>query len=107
MFPNYFSEIYTCFKYFLVDLYTFVHQGQCAETQNVVGLNTAQGSIIDCRNECASRSNVEYFAYSKENRDDCACYIQCPGDNTQNHYNAYRIITPGTSHNPILGTNEF
>ena len=101
------SVVYTCIKYFLVDLYTLVHQGHCAETQNMVGLNTPQGSIIDCRNECAGRPNVEYFAYSKENREDCACYIQCPDDNTQNTYNAYRIITPGTSHKQILGSNYF
>ena len=76
-------------------MYEFVHDGHCAG--GWTGRNTAQGGILDCRNECASRSDVGFFAY---NGDICACYLlkdDCPDDDRYADYDAYRIINKGAS----------
>ena len=75
----------------ILGLYEFVHDGHCAAGWS--GPNTNQASIPDCRNECASRENIGYFAYSTGNT--CACYLEddgCPDDNLRNDHNAYRIL---------------
>ena len=76
------------------DLYEFVHDGHCAAGWN--GPNTVQESLLGCRNECANRPNVGFFAYSSSNT--CACYNtkdKCPDDNLHGNYNAYRIVNKG------------
>ena len=83
--------------YFVVidKMYEFVHDGHCK--YGFVGPKTAQGSILDCRNECASRSDVGFFAYNGYN---CACYWLkdgCPDDNQYADYDAYRIVNKGDS----------
>ena len=80
------------YSVFPIALYEYVHQGHCAG--GWVSPNSIQGTILDCRNECAGRSAVEYFAYN-DAHDACACYTQCPDDNHFNDYNAYRIIGEG------------
>ena len=47
--------------YFLV-FYVFLRQGHCAKGWK--SPNTNQEKLEDCRNECAKRSNIGYFAYS-------------------------------------------
>ena len=69
-----------------------MHQGHCARGW-VQGSNTNQANIGDCRNECAKRSNVGYFAYRTGNN--CACYLEadkCPNDGNHADHNAYRIV---------------
>ena len=76
------------------DLYEFVHDGHCAAGWN--GPNTVQETVLDCRNECANRPNVGFFAYSSGST--CACYLSkdnCPDDNLHGDYNAYRIVNKG------------
>ena len=41
------------------------------------GPNTQQASIINCRNECANRTQFGYFAYRIGNK--CACYFMKDG----------------------------
>ena len=86
-YPNDFHKI----ENVLIDPYKYVHQGHCAG--GWVGPNSNQETPLDCRNECAARSGVEYFAYS--NSKTCACYTKCPDDNNHNDHNAYRIIAQG------------
>ena len=46
---------------------------------------------MDCRDECANRQNIGYFAYNGNN---CACYFTsggCKDDNSHNDHDAYRI----------------
>ena len=69
-----------------------MHQGNCASGWDN-GPNTQQASIIDCRNECADRPKIGYFAYRTGNN--CACYFTsggCPDDNKHDDHNAYRIL---------------
>ena len=76
-------------------MYEFVHDGHCAG--GWAGGNTVQGSILDCRNKCASLTDVGFFAY---NGDTCACYWLkdgCPDDNHYADYDAYRIVNKGDS----------
>ena len=81
------------------DLYKFKHQGHCNGGWDG-GPNTNQDSIMDCRNECLSRtkfgSEIGYFAYKTGSN--CACYLTnggCPDDNKHNDHKAYFIVTPG------------
>ena len=79
--------------YFLV-LYVFLRQGHCA--QGWKSPNTNQEKLEDCRNECAKRSNIGYFAYSTSKT--CACYLAddgCPDDDAHKDHNAYRIVGEG------------
>jgi len=68
--------------------YELVHQGHCATGH--VGPNTQYPTIIQCRNECASRPGILYFAYRDGNN--CACYTSCADDFQYNDHNAYKII---------------
>ena len=57
---------------------------------------------MDCRNECADRPDVGFFAY---NGDNCACYLSdsgCPDDNRHNDHKAYRILKTGDGKGTIL-----
>ena len=77
-----------------VMLYEFVHDGHCNGGWD--GSNTNQNTVTDCRNECAKRPDVGFFAYSSS--DICACYFKkdgCPDDNLHGDHNAYRIISEG------------
>ena len=61
-------------------MYEFVHDGHCAG--GWAGRNTVQGSILDCRNECANRPDIGFFA--DRVGASCACYYlkdNCPDDN--------------------------
>ena len=81
-------------------LYEFLRQGHCAAGWDE--LSTNQATIFKCRNECASRANIGYFAYRTGN--DCACYFeqnQCPDDNLADDYNAYRIVKQGSLRMPL------
>ena len=85
-------------------LYEFVHDGHCAAGWN--GPNTVQETVLDCRNECANRPNVGFFAYSSGST--CACYLSkdnCPDDNLHGDYNAYRIVNKGECQ--ILHTDSY
>ena len=87
-------------SYCFLELYEFLHKGHCAKGWN--GPNTNQASLVDCRNECAKRSNIGYFAYRTGNN--CACYLAadgCPNDQKYMDHNAYRILREG-----ILLTNK-
>ena len=78
------------------NLYEIVHIGHCAAGWHSGG-NTIQKTLLDCRNECANRPNVGFFAYrSRDNI--CACYLSkdnCPDDNLHGDFNAYRIVNEG------------
>ena len=77
------------------NLYEFVHDGHCAAGWHTGG-NTVQKTLLDCRNKCANRPNVGFFAYKLG--DDCSCYLSkdnCPDDDLFGDYNAYRIVNEG------------
>ena len=79
-------------EFLLGNLYEFKHQGHCAAGWDG-GPNTNQESILDCRNDCATRSGVGYFAYKRGSN--CECYFSnggCPDDNYYNDHKAYRIL---------------
>ena len=74
--------------------YEFLHHGHCADGED--GSSTKEETILRCRNNCASRLNVGYFAYSLDR--DCSCYFAnagCAVANAPDNYNAYRIIKEG------------
>ena len=76
-----------------VTLYEVVHDGHCASGWNEP--NTIQESILGCRNECAGRPDVGFFAY---NGDNCACYFLkdgCPDDDQHGDHDAYLIVDKG------------
>jgi hypothetical protein len=83
---------------FLLDVFKFLRQGACADAEAVAPV-TEQVTILDCRNECANRPNVGYFAYRNQNDSNCACYStegQCSYDQGQYPtYNAYSIVRTG------------
>jgi len=74
---------------FAAALYEFVHQGHCASGWDG-GPNHQYSTILECRNNCASRSGMLYFAYRDGNN--CACYSSCADDGNHDDYNAYKII---------------
>ena len=82
--------------YFIVTvmLYEFVHDGHCNGGWD--GSNTIQKTVPDCRNECAKRPDIGFFALSSSGT--CACYFSkdgCPDDNLHDDHNAYRIVYKG------------
>ena len=75
--------------------YEIVHVGHCAA--GWTWPNTVKETVLDCRNECANRPNVGFFAY-RSSDDICACYFSkdnCPDDNLHGDFNAYRIVNEG------------
>ena len=77
-----------------VIFYEFVHDGHCASGWNEP--NTVQESILDCRNECAGRPDVGFFAYKLGAN--CACYFLkdgCPDDDQHGDHDAYLIVNKG------------
>ena len=86
--------------YFIVAaiLYEFVHDGHCNGEWN--GPNTVQETAPNCRNECAKRPDIGYFAYST--RGTCACYFLrggCSDDDQHGDHDAYRILYENDSQN--------
>ena len=82
-------------SYCFLGPYEFLHQGHCAKGWEAP--NSNQAKLEDCRDECAKRSNIGYFAYSTGNN--CACYLAddgCPDDDKADDYNAYRIVREGS-----------
>ena len=80
-----------------LELYQFLHRGHCAAGWDN-GPNTNQATILNCRDECAGRPNIGYFAYGADNN--CACYFSnsgCPDDNQYEDHNAYRIVRQSIS----------
>ena len=88
--------------YFVISgiLYEFVHDGHCSGEWN--GPNTIQATALDCRNECAKRPDIGYFAYSVSAT--CACYFLtggCPDDDQHGDHDAFRILNENDSPNDI------
>ena len=86
----------TMLIYFIVVdiLYEFVHNGHCNGGWG--GSNTIQNTLPDCRNNCANRLDVGFFAYSSSGT--CGCYFSkdgCPDDDLFGDMNAYRILYEG------------
>ena len=82
--------------YFIVAdiLYEFVHDGHCNGGWNAP--STIQNTVPDCRNECANRLDVGFFALSTSGN--CACYFLkdgCPDDDQYDDHTAYRILYEG------------
>ena len=78
--------------------YEFVHDGHCNGEWG--GSNTAQATVLDCRNECANRPDIGYFAYSTSAT--CACYFSrggCPDDGQHGDHDAFRILYENDSQN--------
>ena len=73
------------------NLYEFVHDGHCNGGWG--GSNTIQETALDCRNECAKRPDIGYFAYSSGAT--CACYFLrggCLDDDEHGDHDAFRIL---------------
>ena len=86
--------------YFIVSgiPYEFVHNGHCNGEWN--GPNTIQATVLDCRNECANRPDIGYFAYSSSAT--CACYFlrgSCLDDDQHVDHDAFRILYENDSQN--------
>ena len=82
------------------NLYEFVHDGHCNGGWG--GSNTIQETALDCRNECAKRPDIGYFAYSVSAT--CACYFLtggCPDDDQHGDHDAFRILNENDSPNDI------
>ena len=82
------------------NLYEFVHDGHCNGGWG--GSNTIQETALDCRNECAKKPDIGYFAYSVSAT--CACYFLtggCPDDDQHGDHDAFRILNENDSPNDI------
>lgn len=71
--------------------YQLVHNGHCNGGWKPP--NYVLSSLQACRDKCAVRPGIGYFAF---NGKDCACYLsvyRCPRDNKHRDFNAYRILS--------------
>ena len=78
--------------------YEFVHDGHCNGEWN--GPNTVQETVLNCRNDCAKRPDIGYFAYSTSAT--CACYFLrggCSDDDQHGDHDAFRILYENNSQN--------
>ena len=83
------------FLMFFSGKFEYLHQGHCGGG-SWVGPNTNKESIYGCRDECAGRIDVGYFAYKTGSI--CACYTKNGGCNYDGHHmdhTSYEILDSG------------
>ena len=74
----------------------FLHKGLCGPDSGWLSPNSIQESIDDCRKECSSRAEVNYFAYANKKGNNCACYkTDCNSDGEHLDFMFYEILESG------------